>query len=211
MAKASKMCNASPFDAELNYEKGVFLKIPAFGSVDLTLNQMDDYRPDKPGSETALDEPEYKGLFLLDTDRPYENQALEALRKSRDKKRTRYRETTQGHRDRAASQNITLTEENFKSEVLESKKPVLVDFWAEWCGPCRIIAPSIEELANEYEGRAIIGKLNVDEQTNIAGQYGIRSIPTLLFFQNGEVVDQVVGAVPKGAIEDKLKNLVPAA
>ena len=110
-----------------------------------------------------------------------------------------------------AGKYVTLTDGNFKEEVLESTTPVLVDFWAEWCGPCRVIAPAIEELAEAYDGKVKIGKLNVDEQSNIAGQYGIRSIPTLLFFQNGEVVDQVVGAVPKGAIESKLKGIIPAA
>jgi thioredoxin 1 len=108
------------------------------------------------------------------------------------------------------SKYVTLTEENFK-EIVESGKPVMVDFWAEWCGPCRIIAPSVEELAESYEGRATIAKLNVDEQGNLAAQFGIRSIPTVLFFQNGEVVDQVIGAVPKAALESKLKNLLPAA
>ena len=110
-----------------------------------------------------------------------------------------------------AGKYVTLTDGNFKEEVLESTTPVLVDFWAEWCGPCRVIAPAIEELAEAYDGKVKVGKLNVDEQSNIAGQYGIRSIPTLLFFQNGEVVDQVVGAVPKNAIETKLKGILPAA
>ena len=110
-----------------------------------------------------------------------------------------------------AGKYVVLTEENFKNEVIESSTPVLVDFWADWCGPCRVIAPALEELAEAYNGKAIIGKLNVDEQPNLASQFGIRSIPTLLFFQNGEVVDQVIGAVPKGAIETKLKNLIPAA
>ena len=105
-----------------------------------------------------------------------------------------------------AGKYVILTEQNFKNEVVESSKPVLVDFWADWCGPCRVIAPALEELAEAYDGQVTIGKLNVDEQPNVAAQFGIRSIPTLLFFQNGEVVDQVVGAVPKGAIESKLKN-----
>lgn len=106
---------------------------------------------------------------------------------------------------------VTLTENNFRNEVLESSKPVLVDFWASWCGPCHIIAPAIEELASDYDGRATIAKLNVDEQPGIAQQFGIRSIPSVLFFQDGKVVDQVVGAVPKKALEDKLNRLIPVA
>jgi len=127
MAKAAKLCNPTPFDANLNYEKGVYLKVPAFGSMDLTLNQMDDYRPDKPGSETALEEPEYFGLFLLDTDRPYENQALDAIRKSHDKKKTRYREVTKGHRERAARQNLTITDEHFKEIESQMGMDTLLD------------------------------------------------------------------------------------
>lgn len=106
---------------------------------------------------------------------------------------------------------VTLTENNFRNEVLESSKPVLVDFWASWCGPCHIIAPAIEELASDYDGKATIGKLNVDEQPGIAQQYGIRSIPSVLFFRDGKVVDQVVGAVPKQALADKLNSLLPVA
>ena len=109
------------------------------------------------------------------------------------------------------SKYVTLTEDNFRNEVLESSKPVLVDFWASWCGPCHIIAPSIEELASDYDGQATIGKLNVDEQPGIAQQFGIQSIPSVLFFQDGQVVDQVVGAVPKKALAEKLKRLIPVA
>ncbi|RFM23111.1 MAG: thioredoxin [Candidatus Thermochlorobacter aerophilum] len=100
---------------------------------------------------------------------------------------------------------ITATDSNFETEVLQSDKPVLVDFWAEWCGPCRMIAPVIDELAAEYEGKAKIAKLNVDENQQVSMRYGIRSIPTLLIFKNGQVVDQIIGAVPKGVIENKLK------
>lgn len=89
---------------------------------------------------------------------------------------------------------LTLTQENFSKEVLESPKPVLVDFWAEWCGPCKMIAPLLDELATEYDGKVKIGKINTDEQQQLAAQYGVRSIPTLLFFKNGQVVNQMIGA-----------------
>lgn len=105
------------------------------------------------------------------------------------------------------SKYLIATDSNFESEVLKSDKPVLVDFWAEWCGPCRMIAPMIEELANDYDGKAVIAKLNVDENPNVSMKFGIRSIPTLLVFKNGEVVDQVVGAVPKNVLSEKLDAL----
>jgi thioredoxin 1 len=100
---------------------------------------------------------------------------------------------------------VTLNESNFQSEVLNSSEPVLVDFWAEWCGPCRMIGPIVEEIHNEYSGKAKVGKLNVDENPNIAGEYGIRSIPTLLIFKDGKVVDKLVGALPKNQITAKLE------
>ena len=103
---------------------------------------------------------------------------------------------------------VTLDEANFQSEVLLSDKPVMVDFWAEWCPPCRMVAPVIEELAAEREGKAKVAKLNVDEVPGVAGAFGIRSIPTILFFKNGEVVDSVVGAVPKGVLAEKLDALL---
>jgi thioredoxin 1 len=101
-----------------------------------------------------------------------------------------------------------LTDKNFDELVLKSDKPVLVDFWAEWCGPCRMIAPVVEELSKEYEGKAIIGKVNVDENSEISAKYGIRNIPTLLFFKNGEVVDKHVGVAPKSILAGKLDNLL---
>jgi thioredoxin 1 len=104
---------------------------------------------------------------------------------------------------------LTLNDANFEEKVLKAENPVLVDLWAPWCAPCRMIAPAIEELAAEYDGKAIVGKLNVDENPVVARKYGITSIPTLLFFKGGEVVDQMIG-VPAGnakkIIEDKLKE-----
>ena len=99
---------------------------------------------------------------------------------------------------------IVLTDENFSSEVVESSQPVLVDFWATWCGPCRMIAPIVEELSAEYEGKAKIGKVDVEAAQKTAQEFGIRSIPTLLLFKEGKVVEQIIGAVPKQEIVDKL-------
>ena len=92
---------------------------------------------------------------------------------------------------------VTLTQENFAQQVLQSGTPVLVDFWAEWCGPCKMIAPLLDELADEYDGKVKIGKVNVDEQQSLAAEYGVRAIPTLLLFDNGQVADQIVGARSK--------------
>ena len=99
---------------------------------------------------------------------------------------------------------IEFTDANFEEEVLKSELPVLIDFWAVWCGPCKMIAPSIDQLANEYEGKAKIGKVDVDNNQQIATKYGIRSIPTLLIFKDGKMVDQIVGALPKPKIAEKL-------
>ncbi|MCO5230285.1 MAG: thioredoxin [Chitinophagales bacterium] len=101
-----------------------------------------------------------------------------------------------------------ITNDNFQSEVLDSKKVAMVDFWAEWCGPCRMVGPVVEELANEYEGKALVAKCDVDEYGEVAAQFGIRSIPTILFFKDGELVDRVVGAVPKGQLKGKLDGLL---
>jgi len=101
---------------------------------------------------------------------------------------------------------ITLTESNWNEEVLNSKIPVLVDFWAPWCGPCRIIAPIVEELAGKFEGRIKVGKLNTDEHPDIAGRYGIRAIPTLVLFKNGEVVDTRIGVQPREALEQMIMS-----
>lgn len=103
------------------------------------------------------------------------------------------------------SEPIVLTDDNFSAEVINASRPVLVDFWATWCGPCRMIAPIVQELSSEYEGRAKVGKLDVDAAQKTAAEFGIRSIPTLLIFKEGKVVDQIIGAVPKGQITEKLE------
>lgn len=101
---------------------------------------------------------------------------------------------------------VELNERNFDEIVIKSDKPVLVDFWAEWCGPCRIIGPTVEELAKEYEGKAIVGKVNVDENISVASKYGIRNIPTLLIFKGGQVVDKHVGVASKSVLAEKLNK-----
>lgn len=103
---------------------------------------------------------------------------------------------------------VTFTDANFQSEVLQSDKPVLVDFWAVWCGPCRMVAPVVDQLADEYAGRAKVGKVDVDANQAISGNYGISSIPTLMVFKGGRVVEQVLGARPKQAIAAMLERHV---
>ncbi|MDG1279532.1 MULTISPECIES: thioredoxin [Algoriphagus] len=98
---------------------------------------------------------------------------------------------------------IEITDANFE-EIIKSEQPILVDFWAEWCGPCKMIGPVVEELAGDYEGKAIIGKVDVDSNPGVAQAFGIRSIPTLLFFKGGAIVDKQVGAVPKSVLSQKL-------
>jgi thioredoxin 1 len=100
--------------------------------------------------------------------------------------------------------HVVLSDVNFEEEVLKSDKPVLVDFWAEWCAPCRIIAPILEEIATEYSDKLKVGKVDVDNNPKVSMNYGIRSIPTLLIFKEGKAVDQIIGAVPKNAILEKI-------
>lgn len=103
---------------------------------------------------------------------------------------------------------IEVTDANFEQEVLKSDLPVIVDFWAIWCGPCRLIAPVVEQLADEYEGKIKIAKLDVDTNPQTAVKYGIRSIPTLLIFKDGKVAEQIIGAVPKSQVEERLQRVL---
>jgi len=103
---------------------------------------------------------------------------------------------------------VELTTENFDQQVMDSDKPVLVDFWASWCGPCRMVGPVLEQMATEQGDRAVIGKLNVDQHPEIAARFGIRNIPTLLFFKDGEIVDKQVGAAPLERLQDKMNPLL---
>ena len=103
---------------------------------------------------------------------------------------------------------LEATDGNFEDLVLKSDKPVIVDFWAEWCGPCRMVGPIVEEVGVDYEGKAVVAKVDVDSNPGITAKYGIRNIPTILFFKNGEVADKQVGAVPKSTIVAKLDALL---
>ncbi len=103
---------------------------------------------------------------------------------------------------------VEFTDSNFEELVEKADKPVLVDFWAEWCGPCRMVAPIVSELAEEYKDKVIVGKVDVDSNPDVAMKFGIRNIPTILFFKNGEIADKQVGAVPKSVLAEKLDNLL---
>jgi thioredoxin 1 len=100
---------------------------------------------------------------------------------------------------------LQITDANFEELVLKSDKPVVLDFWAEWCGPCRMVGPIIEEMSTEYDGKAVIGKVDVDNNPEVSMKFGIRNIPTILFFKNGQVVDKQVGAAPKNVLSQKLE------
>ena len=100
---------------------------------------------------------------------------------------------------------LEFTDANFEELVMKSDKPVLVDFWAEWCGPCRMVGPAVEEISKDFEGKAVVGKVNVDNNPNISMQFGIRNIPALLFFKGGQIVDKQIGAVPKSVLVGKLE------
>ncbi len=102
---------------------------------------------------------------------------------------------------------VILNKDNFDKEVLESKKVVLVDFWAEWCGPCKVLGPIVEEIANDYKDKIVVGKVNVDDNNELASKYGIMSIPTLKFFKNGKIIGELIGAAPKQTIEKEIKKL----
>jgi len=102
---------------------------------------------------------------------------------------------------------LQITDESFK-EIIKGDKPVVIDLWAEWCGPCKMVGPVIEELAKEYENKAVIGKMDVDENTEVTEEYGVRNIPTILFFKNGVLKDKHVGAAPKKVLEEKLKAIL---
>jgi len=108
----------------------------------------------------------------------------------------------------ASTDVATFTDENFQSEVLGSKEPVLVDFWAAWCGPCRNLAPLVDQLAAEYKGKLKVGKLDVDAHQNVPQKYNVLSIPTVLLFKNGQVADQVVGSVPKATLDAMVKRAI---
>ncbi|MEA3485636.1 MAG: thioredoxin [Candidatus Aerophobetes bacterium] len=105
-------------------------------------------------------------------------------------------------------EKVIFNQDNWEEEALNSNLPVMIDFWAEWCAPCHMIVPLVEKMAKEYQGKVKVGRLNVDENPDIAAKYGIRGIPTLLFFKNGQLADRIVGVAPEQALSEKLENLI---
>lgn len=103
---------------------------------------------------------------------------------------------------------IEITDSNFTEVAMNSDKPVMIDFWAEWCGPCRMVGPIVEEMSHDYDGKAVIGKVNVDENPDVSAKFGIRNIPTIIFLKGGQVVDKSVGAVPKNVLTEKMEALI---
>jgi thioredoxin 1 len=103
---------------------------------------------------------------------------------------------------------LEITDSNFAEVAMNSEKPVMIDFWAEWCGPCRMVSPIVEEMSHDYDGKAVIGKVNVDENPDISAKFGIRNIPTIIFLKGGQVVDKSVGAVPKNVLTEKMEALL---
>jgi thioredoxin 1 len=115
---------------------------------------------------------------------------------------------TNNHFSNNNNMAVEITDSNFADVALNSDKPVMIDFWAEWCGPCRMVAPIVEEMSNDYKDKAVIGKVNVDENPDVSAKFGIRNIPTILFLKGGQVVDKSVGAVPKNVLTEKMEALL---
>src|SRR5712664_703364 len=139
----------------------------------------------------------------------YQREPVGAMRLTDGRTGGRLLGSTKERTEMAASADVAVfTDDNFQSEVLGSKDPVLVDFWAAWCGPCRSLAPLVDQLAAEYKGKLKVGKLDVDAHQNVPQKYGVMSIPTLLLFKNGQVADQIVGAVPKAKLDAMVKRSI---
>src|SRR6266478_4091599 len=138
----------------------------------------------------------------------YQRERVGAMRLTDGQTGGRLPGSTKERTEMASADVAVFTDDNFQSEVLGSKDPVLVDFWAAWCGPCRSLAPLVDQLAAEYKGKLKVGKLDVDAHQNVPQKYGVMSIPTLLLFKNGQVADQIVGAVPKSKLDAMVKRSI---